>query len=545
MAKGRPRRIFHQSTRTRTQQVVSPATRLQEAIALHKTGQLSQAETIYREILAHIPTHFDALQLMGHLRGQKGQYESAVEFFRQAIKINSKQPLLHYNLGLALQHLNRPEEALGCYNIALALKPDYVEALNNQGMSLHAMHRAEEALVSYDRALALRPDYIEALNNRGTALHVLHRLEQALACYDRTLVLKPDHIAALNNRGMILYDLTRLDEALACYDRAVVLKPDFAAAHWNRSLCQLLTGDFEHGSREFEWRWESAQQALKRDFTQPLWTGEQSVEGKTILLHAEQGLGDTIQFCRYAQLVAARGATVLLEVQPSLKALLSELKGVTKVFARGELLPAFHYHCPLLSLPLAFSTTLDTIPAEIPYLSSNADRVNEWRFRLGSKTLPRIGLTWSGSSGHRNDANRSIPLAEFAHVLTGDAHLVSLQREVRPADQAILDAHKDIVHFGHELKDFADTAALANLMDVVITVDTAVAHLAGAMGKPVWILLPFAPDWRWLLDREDSPWYPSARLFRPSAVYDRASMIASAQAELGKLIERISGEAKH
>jgi hypothetical protein len=263
-----------------------------------------------------------------------------------------------------------------------------------------------------------------------------------------------------------------------------------------------------------------------------LWRGEQAIAGKTLLLHAEQGLGDTIQFCRFAKLAAARGATVLMELQLPLESLLADLDGVSSVLAQGETLPAFDYHAPLLSLPRAFDTRLDRIPAAIPYLHADPIHVGEWEAKLGDKALPRIGLAWSGSAEHKSDQKRSIPLAQMAELVSGHAQFVSLQKELRAADRVTLSERHDIRHFGDELHDFADTAALIEACDLVISADTAVAHLAGALGKEVWILLPFSPDWRWLLERDDSPWYPTARLFRQRAEGDWDSVIRRVASQL-------------
>jgi hypothetical protein len=278
---------------------------------------------------------------------------------------------------------------------------------------------------------------------------------------------------------------------------------------------------------------------VRRDFAQPLWLGEFDIAGKTVLLHAEQGLGDTIQFCRYAEKVAARGASVLMEVPPALLSLLAQVEGVRQLIGRGEPLPPFDCHCPLLSLPLAFDTRSDSIPAQVPYLRSEPERVGAWRRRLGDGKLPRVGLAWSGSATHLNDTNRSIPLEDFARVVCPEAQFVSLQKDVRAADERVLIGRRDVRHLGSELQDFADTAAVIELMDLIVTVDTAVAHLAGAMGKAVWILLPFNPDWRWLLDRDDSPWYPSARLFRQTAHGDWSEVVARLSVELrARLVPR-------
>jgi tetratricopeptide (TPR) repeat protein len=353
------------------------------------------------------------------------------------------------------------------------------------------------------------------LYNRGVALRELKRFEEALASYDHALTLRPDYAEALLNRGSILYELKRFEEALANYDQALTRRPDYAEAHFNEALCRMLIGDLNRGFEKHEWRWESRQARNdKRDFAQPLWLGSNEITGKTILLHAEQGFGDTIQFCRYVPLVVERAARVILEVQDPLRELMSALPGATQIVSRGEPLPDFDIHCPLLSLPLAFATRLETIPAATPYLHASPQQAMSWNARLGPKRRLRIGLAWAGRQTHKNDHNRSVSFSSLMPLLDFDATFVSLQREVRMSDTTTLRDRSDVLHFGGELNNFSDTAAIISNLDLVISVDTSVAHLAGALGKPVWILLPYVPDWRWLLDREDSPWYPTARLFR-------------------------------
>jgi hypothetical protein len=298
-----------------------------------------------------------------------------------------------------------------------------------------------------------------------------------------------------------------------------------------------LTGDFKGGFEVYERRWDADQhRAFRRDFALPLWTGAEDVAGKTVLLHAEQGFGDTIQFSRYAPLLAARGARVVLEVQEPLRTLMASLSGVAQILSRGEALPDFDLHCPLLSLPRAFGTELRAIPNAVPYLAVAKDAVTRWGARLGASGRRKIGIAWSGRPTHKNDRNRSVTLADFLKIFAGtDAAIVSLQREVRDADAAMLRERADVIHFGENLRDFADTAALMENLDLVIAVDTSVVHLAGALGKPVWVLLPFMPDWRWLLDRDDSPWYPNARLFRQDESRAWDSVIASVNAALREL----------
>ena len=458
-----------------------------------------------------------------HLRA--GQFDAVQLAAAEGVAANPGAAELHYLLGNA--HLQRKEclAAMQSYDRALALTPDIAEAHNNRGLALHGLRRCEEALLSYERALALKEGFAEAHYNRGNALKQLGRHAEALASYDRAIELEPGVANFYNNRGLVLHELGRLDTALASYERAISLEPEHADAHWNRSLTLLVSGDFTTGWQEYEWRWRRTEmKGGSPVFSRPLWLGEGDLCGSTILLHAEQGLGDTIQFCRYVQRVAALGAKVVLEVQPPLVPLLGELTGVAGLVGRGETLPAYDYHCPLLSLPLAFRVGMADITG-VPYLKVVPGKVAAWRTRLGEQRAPRVGIVWSGSTGHQNDRNRSIPFAEFRRILQDGVDYCCLQKEIRAADQAALAEHPEIRIFEDELQDFTDTAALVELSDLAITVDTRVAHLAGALGKEVWILLPFMPDWRWLLGRVDSPWYGSAKLFRQPAAGDWESVL--------------------
>ena len=492
-----------------------------------------EALASYDRALEIQPESAETLNNRGNaLRDLKRPAEALASYDR-ALGIKADYAEALNNRGNALSVLKRPEDALASYDSALGIKPHYAEALNNRGNALSDLKRSEEALASYDRALEIKANYAEALNNRGNALRDLTRPAEALASYERALTIKPDYVDALNNRGNALRDLKRPVEALASFDLALEIEPDNASSHWNLALCCLQLGDYPRGWQGYEWRWAEEQlQKSGRDFAQRLWLGAESLQGKTILLHSEQGLGDTLQFCRYTRRVAALGAKVVLEVQAPLLPLLAGLEGAIQVLAKGAVLPAFDCHCPLLSLPLAFKTDLHTIPAGVPYVRSDAARVGTWQDRLGSKTKPRVGVVWSGSTGHKNDHNRSLALAQMLPLLSDWAEVVSLQKEVRRTDADLLASRTDIRHFGDQLADFADTAALVELMDVVVTVDTSVTHLAGAMGKAVWILLPFNPDWRWLLDREDSVWYPTARLYRQPVIGDWASVMARVREQL-------------
>jgi tetratricopeptide (TPR) repeat protein len=538
-----------------------------KGLNLHQVGRLDEAEAIYRQILQTEPYHFDSLHLLGVVFHQRGEHAQAVRQIDLALK-QQQNPFAFNNRGNALLALKRYQDALESYDRALALQPDYADALCNRGAALHELQRYDEALeccdrtialqpgyeeahanrgntlkelrrfeeavASCDRALALRPNYAEAHCNRANALRELNRLDEALAAYDRALAPRPHYVKALTNRGVTLHDLKRFDEALECYGQAIAVEPDYAEVHYREAMTRLLIGDLARGWEKQEWRWKGQQLATDlRHFPQPQWRGGNEIAGKTILLHAEQGFGDTVQFCRYVPQVAMRAGSVILEVQGALVEVMGTLPGDVKIITRGDPLPAFDLHCPLLSLPLAFGTTLESIPEATPYLDVPKTAVAQWRGRLEPRRRPRIGLAWSGSATHKNDHNRSIALASFLRILDGiDGTFVSLQREVRGDDAAALTARPDIVHFGEELRTFADTAALIAELDLIIAVDTGVAHLAGALGKPVWILVSFIPDWRWLLDRDDSPWYPTARLFRQDGARRWDGVLANVHAAL-------------
>lgn len=508
---------------------------LRNAIALHQAGRLAEAEPLYRSVLDALPQQFDALHLLGVLRHQQGRSAEAAEFIGAALAARPDDVVALTNRSAALNSLRRFDEALAHCDRALTLAPDHAEALNNRALALRELGRAQEALASCDRALRLKPDYADAHNNRGLALQALRRFDEALESYGAALARNPAHLDALNNRGIALFEQNRGDEALACFERAIAIRPGHAHAHWNRAQVLLLSGDLARGWEEHEWRLAS-NPGLARGFTQPFWRGDVPVAGKTLLLHAEQGLGDTIQFCRYVPKVAALGARVILEVQRPLVELMRTLAGAAQVIARGEPLPDFDLHCPLLSLPLAFRTDLASIPSAAPYLNAPAS-TTDWDARLGSKG-PRVGLVWSGNPGHKRDSARSIPFYALMPLLDCAATFVSLQKEVRASDAAVLAQSGKVIDVADRLTTFADTAALVARLDLVIAVDTSVAHLAGALGRPLWLLLPEVPDWRWLTERDDSPWYPTARLFRQSGPRAWGPVIARVRAALQEIVAR-------
>jgi tetratricopeptide (TPR) repeat protein len=471
-----------------------------QGLDYHREGQLDRALAAYEQALRLQPGYFDVLHHIGILAWQAGDHGVAEQFLQAALEVDAQVPAAHSNLGNVFK----------------------------------ATGRHEAALASYARALALDDTNVDAHYNCGNTLQALGRFEAALASYDRAIALAPGDAQAWNNRAAVLQELLRYDEALHSFETALRLQPDNAEAHWNRALLCLQHGRFEEGWRGYEWRWKVGHLSVfrqNRHFPQPLWLGHQDVAGKTVLLHAEQGLGDTLQFCRYATMVAARGARVILEVPRALVKLAQTLAGPDRVLARGEPLPPFDFHCPLLSLPLAFGSVLETIPAPPAYLRADPGKAEAWATLLGTADKPRIGVAWSGSQDHRNDHRRSIGFAGFAGLLTPACDFISLQNEHRAADAALL-AASPVRDASAHLADFSDTAALCAAMDVVVTVDTSIAHLAGALGKPVWVLLSANPDWRWLLGRSDSPWNPGARLYRQQPGETWAAVLARVRTDL-------------
>jgi tetratricopeptide (TPR) repeat protein len=460
--------------------------RLRDAEALHVAGRLDDAERAYRGILAMVPAHADAL----------------------------------HQLGIVLYQTGRPDDGLRMIDQALLCAPELSRLHNSRAAVLVALRRNEDALAAYDSVVTLDPAWAEAYYSRGNVLNALFRWEDAVASFLEAERYDSDFVEAQINRALDLYWLRRLDEARALYDRVLLRHPDNPDALYNSSLCCLAMGDLAQGWRAYEARWEMPQLAsLRRELGAPRWRGDDvSVSGKTILLHAEQGLGDVLQFCRYAPLVAEQ-ADVVLEVPGPLVRLLTSLPGRGRIVARGETLPRFDLHCPLLSLPFAFRTTLETIPRSIPYLTADTAAVAAWRVRLAALEGLRVGVCWAGNpAAELIDRRRSVGLARLAALgAVAGVHFVSLQKGVAGADATGEPSGVVIHDWTDELRDFADTAALVEALDLVITVDTAVAHLAGALGKPVWILSRFDACWRWLDGRDDSPWYPTARLFRQEA----------------------------
>jgi tetratricopeptide (TPR) repeat protein len=516
-----------------------------------------EALACYERALALAPNSVDSLYNLGNLYHELGRPEQAIAHFERALRLNPNAAELHNNLGLVLQDLDRLEEAIACYRKALALRPEAVEILDNFAGALRANGELDAARAFYERAIALRPDHVESLIGLGVILREQGRPEEAVARYERALALAPDYPAIHNNLGVALVDLGLLEEAqahynkvlalqpdsaethynlgialvgqmrhaeaLASYGRALALKPDYPLAHLNRAIALLRIGEFGKGWEEYEWRFAAAR--YHRNIDRPLWSGE-PLDGRSILIHAEQGFGDTLQFVRYVPAVAERGGRVVLEVQEPVLRLARTVEGASQVLAAGDPLPPIDWHCPLLSLPRVFKTNLTTIPNAVPYLSVPPEALNAWAGRMAATAGLRVGIVWAGTAVGAIDLRLLQPLWEVTGV-----GWFSLQAGDRCGDISLLDSVK-IADLSPWLADFAETAAAVCQLDLVISVDTSVAHLAGALGRPTWILLPHASEWRWLLDREDSPWYPTVRLFRQKIPGDWTSLSREVAAAL-------------
>jgi tetratricopeptide (TPR) repeat protein len=499
-------------------------------------GRLSEAEVFYRKALQAKPDFAEALNNLGqvHLTGRR--VEQALACFQKAARLKPDAAEPHFNLGKVFQDARRPAEAIAHYRTAVQLRPAMVEAWNNLGTALKDQGDLPGAIECYRRVTALRPDLAEGQYNLGSALKDTGDHPGAVAVLERALVLRRDYPEAWNNLGLVEKARARYEQSIHCFSQALQLKPEMAEARWNRAFVHLLTGNFACGWQDFEARHELPQWKLFYPFRplSPRWDGSPLSSG-SILVHDEQGLGDTLQFVRYLPKVKERCARVVLETQAPLVHLLKDLPGVDAVTERPATAPhrsMADAHIPLMSLPRIFGTMADSIPAVVPYIWPDLEKARAWSGRISGPGL-NVGLAWAGRPEHHNDRNRSCRLEQFAALARiPGMRFFSLQKG--PAARQIHQAglQEAVVDLDPELKDFTDTAAAAANLDLVITVDTSVAHLAGAMARPVWVLLPFVPDWRWMLDRDDSPWYPSMHLFRQEKPGEWESVFRRVEAAL-------------
>jgi hypothetical protein len=516
---------------------------LTQAVEFQNKGENAKAKELYSEVVKLQPTNYECWHILGIFEYQNKNFDEALKRFKKVISINPRFAPAHSNMGLALQDLKQLESSIASYDKAIEIDPGLFAAHNNRGNALKDLGLLAQALKSYQRALLYCPDYAEALYNLAETYKALHRWEESLTHYNRAVHSRNTYAEAFNNRGLMLQFLNRVDEAIESFDQTLAIWPNYAPAHSNKSLALLLKGEYDLGWAEHEWRWMMDEfTSAKRNFSQPQWVGLDSndaansalessthaLHGKTILIHCEQGLGDTLQFCRYLPLLAQTGARVLFEVQPALYSLMTQIAPADTLIKQGDHLPDFDFHCPLISLPYALRNSLSGIPAKASYLVANNGKIEEWAHKLGKKNKPRVGYLWSGNVHHHNDEFRSLPLKQlipYLESLSESFEWTCLQKEFRAGERELLSKIPGWMDLSESIQDFEDTAALCSLMDLIITVDTSVAHLAGALGRPTWLMLPFAPDWRWLMNRSDSPWYPSIKLFRQTAISDWQSVL--------------------
>jgi tetratricopeptide (TPR) repeat protein len=498
-------------------------------------GQYDEAAALLHGILSIDPNHNEALEALGYVAAKQGDYARAADYaIRAALPASTNAQQLHFAAHIC-QLAERHADAIALFDRLLALHPDHAESLYGSAMSLVQAGEYERALQRLARLTQRYPQSAEAHYNRGNLLGQMERYEEELAAYRQAIALKPNFVRAYVNLGVALRDLHRFDEALQQFKKAVSIDTNDAGARTNRAQTNLLLGEFEHGWREYEWRWLDGTMSHGLPDAK-LWTGKQTLKDKTVFVHGEQGYGDTLQFIRFVDRLSALGARVVVRVQDALLPLLRGYPGAAEVIGESAPLPAFDCHIPMLSLAFALKIREADFVTDSPYVRVDQQSGAQWTDVFAqADARPRIGLAWSGSRTHLNDRNRSIPLATLLPLFDANAQFVSLVKDVREADRACVDelaqrgASRDIAD---RLTTFAETAALIAQLDLVITVDTAVAHLAGALGKPVWLALPFTPDWRWQLDRDDSPWYPRMRLFRQAKRNDWSDVVRNLLAAL-------------
>ena len=516
--------------------------KLQKAITLFQSQNFRECAVLCDQLIHEEPKNCDAYHLMGVMLAQKKHNVPALEYFTKTLKLLPTHVVALNNRGNLYQELKQPELAIEDFDKAIAIKPDYAEAYYNKGIVLGSIHKIEEEIECYDTALKHKPNFPEAYNNKGIALQKLHRMEETLANYEEGIKQNPKGIEAFyNNRGLVLQNLMRVEEALDDYNKAIEIDPNLADCRFNRSLCLLLLGKYDTAWEEHEWRF-NRKVYPRRNLPGTLWLGNEDIQGKTLFIHSEQGLGDMLQFCRYTKLAKEKGAKVILAVEKPLIKLLSTLEGVDEIITTGDKIPDYDYHIPLMSLPYAFRTTIDTIPHGI-YIKPDQDLVEKFKTMLLDNGKKNVGIVWSG--GFRPDQpevwavneRRNIALSKLLPLKLDNINVYSLQKG-QPAESELdncLGWKSRMCNHTSHLNDFADTAAYIWNLDLVIAVDTSTAHLAAAMGKEVWMMNRFDTCWRWMINRTDSPWYPTLKIYNQPKLGDWESVVESIRQDLIKL----------
>jgi tetratricopeptide (TPR) repeat protein len=501
---------------------------LEEAVVKRQSGQLQEAESICKSILESQADHAYALYILGLLNLDVGNYIEASELIIKALEANSNEPAFYNSCGEVFWRLGDNKSAINYLKKAVEINPDYPEAHCNLGNSYSDLGLIDDAILSYEKALQIKPDYAIAYSNLGSIFFEQERYDEAIKYFEDAISYNSAFAEAHKNLGSAFLETGQYDNAIKSFKDALLYKPDFVEAHVSLAVVYLMLGKYKEGWKEYEWRFDTKITGPQREFTQPKWDGS-SLNNKTIFLHAEQGLGDTIQFIRYVPMVAKLGGNVIVECAPGIIHLFNEYKDIAEFVGKGEPLPYFDVHCPLLSLPGIFNTTYETIPSEVNYIHANENLVASWKEKLSNTTKMKVGICWQGDKIYYRDKFRSIALKQFENLLSvSEIEFISLQKGEgqEQIDECGFSNH--ITDYTAEMDNqekFADTLAIMQNLDLVIGVDTSIIHLAGAMGKPVWVLLATFPSWPWLLDHESTPWYPSMRFFRQNVNGDWASVI--------------------
>jgi tetratricopeptide (TPR) repeat protein len=492
----------------------------------------------YEHAIKLNPRHAEAYYNRGVIFKEQNKNEEALSSYRQAINLKNNYVDAYNNCGNALLELKKFDDAYTCFQKAIEINPDYAFAYNGSGNVLMELKKFDEALLSFEKAIALNSQSSDAHNGKSNALQELKRFDDALSGYEKAIALTPHSADTYANHGLAMQGLKKFDEALQSYEAAIKLNPDLADPYWNKALLKILMGEYEEGWQLYEYRrHRKGQKESYPDYKQPLWLGQESINGKILYIYPEQGLGDFIQFCRYIPLIEKLGAKVVLSVPAPLVSIIKTMGLNAEIVTKNQKVNAFDLHCPIMSLPLAFKTTLENVPNTVPYFYPDKAKKNDWEDKLNKASHQlKVGLVWSGSKDHKKDHDRSIRLEQLEPLLSLPIAFYSLQKEVREQDITTLSQLPQIRQFSEELIDFSDTAALVDCLDLIITVDTSVAHLAGAMAKNVWILISYLPDYRWMLDRDDTPWYPTAKLFRQANVSDWDNVVLNVKSALEELL---------
>lgn len=500
-----------------------------------RAGRLQDAANLCGQILKARPDDARALNLLSMINHQAGNFPAAIELLKRATVADPGNALFQCNLCEMCRQAGRLDEALAAGLRAIEIRPDYPEAHNNLGIVYFDREQYDEAMGCYEKAFELRPDFAEALSNIGNALRARSRFDEAIASYEKAVTLKTDYAVGISNLGTTLQMIGRREEAMDCFDRALALDPNLANAHSGRSLILLLEGKFAEGWREYEWRWGSSDTKIRPPPGRP-WRGE-DIRGKNLLVYAEQGFGDSLQFCRYLPILHERGANLQLRVPPQIESLISHSMPWLDVSSRTTGTKPYDMHVALLSLPGVMGTRLDNIPAQVPYLRAREEDVASWRDVIADDQRLKVGIVWTGNLKHLNNPFRSVPMNNLAQLLAVEGvQFISLQvgKGVAAAEQ--LEPGSITLPAQERYSSYAATAGLVENLDLVITICTSVAHLTGALGKPLWVMIAKVPDWRWMLDREDNPWYPTARLFRQKVRSEWEELVERVRDELAAVV---------